>query len=211
MIITIFGASGKIGRLLTEQALGKGYIIKAYVHNLQEIGLSHPNLEIVEGTIHDYYKIKQAITESNAVISTMEPSKSFKKKGYPIFEAHRHIIMAMERLHIKRFITITSPVIQSGKDAKSAVTIVPKLFIRLFRHRTYLEFVAIGHMIKKSKLDWTIVRYLYPTNKPHKGKIKVSFGKQKIKFAVSRADIAKFILDQVESREYIHCMPIIGN
>ena len=108
MIITIFGASGKIGRLLTEQALGKGYIIKAYVHNLQEIGFSHPNLEIVEGTIHDYYKIKQAITESNAVISTMEPSKSFKKKGYPIFEAHRHIIMAMERLHIKRFITITS-------------------------------------------------------------------------------------------------------
>jgi len=38
--------------------------------------------------------------------------------------------MAMERLNIKRFITIASPVIQSGKDAKSAVTIVPKLFIR---------------------------------------------------------------------------------
>ena len=210
MIVTVFGATGKIGRQLVKQALAKGYIIKAYVHNSQEITLSDPNLEVLEGSIHNYYEIKEAIKGSNAVISTIEPSKSFKKKGYPIFEVHRHIIQAMERLHLKRFITIASPVIGFRKDTKSALTIIPKLFTNLFMHRTYLEFITIGQMVRKSKLEWTIVRLLCPTGTPPKGKIKVTFGKEKVQFVISRDDIAKFVLDQLESTEYIRSMPIIG-
>jgi len=45
MKVVIFGANGKIGALLVEQALEKGYQVVAYIRKAGSIRTEHPNLK----------------------------------------------------------------------------------------------------------------------------------------------------------------------
>lgn len=71
--------------------------------------------------------------------------------------------------------------------------------------------VAIGDLLEKSDLDWTMVRFMAPKDAPYTGKVKVGFGDTKMNFAVSREDIGAFMVNQIEDRTYIRSMPIIGS
>lgn len=73
------------------------------------------------------------------------------------------------------------------------------------------EIIAVGDAVKASNLDWTIVRILAPQNTAFTGNIKVTFGDKKIKFPISREDIAVFMLKQIQDDTYIRSMPIIGS
>ena len=70
---------------------------------------------------------------------------------------------------------------------------------------------AIGDLVKQSDLDWTLVRFMAPKDTPYTGKVKVGFGDTKMNFNISREDIGAFMVEQIESKEYIHSMPIIGS
>lgn len=70
--------------------------------------------------------------------------------------------------------------------------------------------VRIADDVVKSGLEWPIVRFMAPKNTKPSGKIKVSFGTEKLNFNISPADIARFMVEQIQSKEYIGKMPIIG-
>lgn len=72
--------------------------------------------------------------------------------------------------------------------------------------KPYQEIVAAGEATKNSGLDWTIVRFISPTDGEPRGNVKVSFGEKKIGFSITRTDIAAFVLN-----ELTRSMPIIGS
>jgi len=72
------------------------------------------------------------------------------------------------------------------------------------------ELKAIAELVKASDTDWTIVRFLGPTDKPGTGEVKVSFGDRSLNFFIPREDIAAFMVDQLENKAFIRRMPIIG-
>jgi len=66
MKITIFGASGKTGSLLTDQALAAGYEVTAYVRTPGSIKQEHPKLKVIVGNMNDKLKLKEAISGADA-------------------------------------------------------------------------------------------------------------------------------------------------
>lgn len=60
-------------------------------------------------------------------------------------------------------------------------------------------------------LDWTIVRFIAAKDKLETAKLKVTFGDTKISWGISRTDIADFLLTQMNDKQYIRSMPIIGS
>jgi len=211
MTITIFGASGAIGKLLVQQALDKGYHVNAYVRNASKFNLSHPDLNIIQGELNDYQKITQAISGSEAVISTLGPPVVRKYEGFPVLDGHKNIIKAMKSLKSNRFITIATPSVKFDKDTCSLSTKLPTVMAKLFLPKAYQEIVQIGESVTTSGLDWTIVRFIAPNNKLGTGMIMVTFGDKKINFGIPRADVASFILDELKNNHFIKSMPIIGS
>jgi putative NADH-flavin reductase len=211
MIITVFGGSGGIGKLLLKQALDKGYQVKAYVRNPDKITFSHPNLELIKGELYNFQAIKYAISGSDAVVSTLGSPVKYSYEGYPILEGHKNIINAMKDENVTRFITLATPSVKFKKDKASVTTILPGIIARIVLPRAYKEIVQIGNLVASSGLDWTVVRILAPKNTPATGRVNVSFGDKKIKFAISREDIAAFMLKQVKDLNYTHSMPIISS
>jgi len=211
MEITIFGASGGIGRLLVEQALDAGYMVKAYVRNPSKLELTHQNLEIIKGELSDFENIRTAIAGVDAVISTLGPPLKRNYKGWAILDAHINIVKAMEMEGVNRFITIATPSVNFRWDISSITTKMPTVMAKLLFPKAYKEIVMVGNVVSDSSLDWTIVRIIAPNNKPLTGSVKVTFGETKIKWGISRADVAAYLLLQVEDAQQIYSMPIIGS
>jgi putative NADH-flavin reductase len=215
MKITVFGATGQIGRLLVKQALDEGYQVVAYARDGSKLeSLKNPQLTIVEGELNNPQHIEEAILGSDAVLSMMGPAMTNKISDMPVAEGTQNIVNAMKKLGVKRLIAIGTP--SSIPDPKNDQ---PTLFINTIREtvkhtmaNAFYEFDRIGDIIQKSGLDWTIVRFLQPTDDPKVGIVKHGFvGKTRLGMKTTRADIADFSLKQVTDKTYIGKMPAISN
>ena len=211
MLLTVFGASGQIGRLFVQQALDQGHAVRAYVRDPAKIKFTHPQLTVLAGDLGDQARIQQAIAGADAAVSLLGPPLKFWYSDQPIVDGHAHILRAMQATGVRRFVTIATPSTKSPKDQASVPTIVPGIMARLIFPNPYREIVAMGKLVQASSLDWTIVRFIDPTDKPATGQIRVSFGKEPLGMSIPRADIAAFVLQVLTRNEYVRDMPIIGS
>ena len=210
MKIGVFGATGNIGRIFTELALKEGHSLNLYARNAEGLHTS-PNIKVVSGELTDFDGIKEVISGTDAVISLLGPALKRNYPGTPIATGHELIVKAMTELGLKRFITIATPAVRFERDQVSIATVMPRIMARLFLPKPYQEIVAAGEATKNSGLDWTIVRFISPTDGEPKGNVKVSFGDKKIGFSITRADIASFVLNELTNPRFITSMPIIGS
>ncbi|MBC6302736.1 NAD(P)-dependent oxidoreductase [Listeria immobilis] len=209
MKIAIFGATGGIGKFVVQHALERGFIVNAYVRNADKVTIHHPNLEIHTGELTNYLKIKAALSGCDVVIWCVGiPMKKYV--GTVSLDGHKILLQAMVECGIKRLIDWGTPSIPFKKDKKSFTTIFPSLIAGIALKQAKTEMLSIARLITASTVEWTIVRFIAPKNSPYKGNIKTSYGDSKLKWSISREDIAVFILDQVTSKKYIYSMPIIG-
>lgn len=213
MNITVFGASGAIGQLVTQLALDHGDFVTAYVRNPQKISLKHPNLSLVQGDLSNTSTIEKAVAESDVVISTLGPASdmSRKLKGTPIADGHERIIKTMNKLNKKRLITLATPALQSDDDKKNISTILPGVLAKVFLPNGYAEMKKLEGMIKESKLNWTVVRIINPNVKYKGQSYDYSFGDKPAKLGVSRENVAKFMYSAARDNQLIRKMPIIYN
>ena len=59
---------------------------------------------------------------------------------------------------------------------------------------------------------WTIARFTRPTHGASKGSVRAGFlGRDRIGPSITRADIADFLLSQVDDQRFIRAAPAISN
>ena len=76
----------------------------------------------------------------------------------------------------------------------------------------YDDIIGVANLVRTSDLDWTIVRLTLLNNKPKSGKVRVGYlGKKGLGMWISRADIADFMLKQIQEMKYLHQAPAISN
>lgn len=211
MKIAVFGASGGIGKFVVNHALEQGYEVNAYVRNPVKLDATHEHLKVITGQANEYEKIKQAISDCDAVISILGVPMKFTYETMSSLEGHKNIIMAMQELGVSRLIDWATPSVKFLGDTRSFITVVPGIMAGLVFPKAKKEVISVCNAIQESGLDWTIVRFMAPKDTPYTGTVKVGFGDNKMNFNISREDIAVFMLDQVKSSEYIRSMPIIGS
>jgi putative NADH-flavin reductase len=60
MNVLIFGASGRTGRELVQQALAQGHRVTAFVRDSTKLGIEHARLAIRQGDVTDYVSVQQS-------------------------------------------------------------------------------------------------------------------------------------------------------
>jgi len=149
---------------------------------------------------------------ADAVVSALRPSLDRKATGLPLVEGTRHIVEAMQRYGVRRYVGNATPSVLDPPGQPPCQTrrspFMPKTFLR----RAYDELVGMSQIVMTSGLDWTIVRFLQPKDGPAKGTVRHGFyGTDKLSFGVTRADIAAFTAAQVDDPRYIGAAPAISN
>jgi len=202
MKIVIFGASGKTGSLLTDQALAKGPMVTVFLRREGALAQQHPNLRIVIGSLNDKEKLKEAIAGSDAVISTLGGG-SLTKHSPEIIAGIENITNQMEQSGVKRFIYMSS--IGAGESRYLMGPVIRFFIADLFLRVPLADHTANEQRIAKSNLHWTLIRPGGLTDGPKTGNLK--FGSEKLLLKgstrISRANVASFILEQLTETEFV--------
>ncbi|MFF4357630.1 NAD(P)-dependent oxidoreductase [Streptomyces sp. NPDC001604] len=212
MHVTVFGASGAIGRLVVQRLLDDGHQVTALVRTPSKLTLTHPHLTVVTGQLSDRDAVEQAVTGSDAVISALGPSLKRSATGTPLTDGTRTIVQAMEAQKVARFIGLATPSLADPRDEPHWKHKVLPVMAGLMFPNALAELRGMTEAVTGSGLDYTIARITNPTDKPATGRFRSGFlGHDKVGSAMSRADIAAFLVAQLTDTRYRRAMPAISN
>ncbi|WP_341900175.1 NAD(P)H-binding protein [Fluviicola taffensis] len=213
--ILILGATGRTGKLAVEYALGQGYSVTALVRNPEKISLSSDKLTVIKGQPTNIQDIRQAIENCDYVINVLsalseKDSISFKKIDPPhtLEKTIYNVIECMREHGIKRIISLSS--IGVGNSYKYAPWFM-KLFIKISNFKiVFADHNKQEQLLQNSQLDWTIVRPVGLNNQEILRKLDVCYDKTPKPFKMSRKQLAKFMIDNLETTGFIHKTPILS-
>ncbi|MEJ0072736.1 MAG: NAD(P)H-binding protein [Candidatus Saccharibacteria bacterium] len=206
MQITVFGASGKVGSLVVEEALRRGYTVTAFVHS-HSLFAPSGKLGIVKGDIYNAEDVAKALKGSDAVISTLG---SWGTPGRDVLTAAmRAIIPAMTERSIRRVVTLTGSGAQApDKPAGSGHRLFMRLLAPLPAGKVFRDGEAHMRLLAASDLDWTTLRSPVMNNFG-KGSYRLDLKSGGPLATINRKAVAAALLDQLDSREFLDRAPII--
>ena len=213
MNVTVFGATGGIGRLVVDQLRSNGHTVTAYVRNPGKVPATWGEaVKVVVGGITDAAAIDRAVAGADAVVSALGPSMDRKATGLPLVEGTQIIVEAMRQHGVRRYVGNATPSVLDPRERGTWQTRLPTFMAKTFLRRAYNELVAMSQIVMTSGLDWTIVRFLAPKDGAPHAQIRQGFyGNDKLRFNITRADIAAFTAAQVDNRRYVGAAPGISN
>jgi putative NADH-flavin reductase len=202
--LTIFGATGGIGRQLVEQALAAGHKVTAVVRNPNKLS---NKVRVVKADLAapDPAALQSAVEGADAVLSGLGP-RPVSEVGIAS-EGTRAIIQAMKATDVRRIVVVSAAPI--GTVPSPARPNPPKhdpgdgIFMRnLFGplikaalRKPYADLALMEDIIRDSGLDWTVVRPPRLTDKPLTGVYRTAFGQNLRRgLFISRADVANLML-----------------
>ena len=209
MKITIFGATGRTGQQLLDQALAAGHEVTALIRDPAKIKQQHPKLTIVTGNLQDQTQLEQAITGRDAVISVLGPTEN--KPTYAITAGMEKILATMKKEGVERLIVSAGAGVSDPNDRPGLFNHLIHFLLRRFARYVYEDMVQTVAHVRDSELNWTVVRVPMLVDRPTVSKVRVGYVGKGIGSRLSRADLAQFLLQQLQDNGYQHKAPAISN
>jgi putative NADH-flavin reductase len=208
MKVTIFGATGKTGRYLVEQALAAGHDVVAFARTPSKLPLHHERLIVVQGDIHDAECVAQAIAGADAVIAALSPSRSDKVKDTMSVGA-QNIVAAMKKHGVRRLVFSTGAGVPAPQDQPTPFGRIMGFLLKVMARDILEDSLRGVQSVRESGLDWTIVRAPMLTNGPKTGRVRVGYVGKEMRRTLSRANFADFMLRQLADTTYLQQMPLV--
>jgi len=209
--ILIIGASRGIGLETVKAALRAGHKVRALSRSAENIPIQDADLEKVSGDARDRNTVRNALKDVDVVIQTLgvDFSPRLIVTGTTLFsESTRNLVDSMKVAGVKRLITVTG--LGAGDSRGHGGfgydwIVFPLLLKRVYDDKDVQEWV-----VRSSGLDWTIVRPGLLTNRPATGRYRILTASKDWQFGmISRADVADFLVRQVDDRSLIGTTPLL--
>lgn len=204
--ILVVGATGGTGRQLIAQALARGYAVTALVRDPSRLQVDHPQLRVLQGDVLDEASVEAAMGGQEAVVSALGHKRFF----YPtriLSHGTRNILRAMETHQVPRLVCETS--LGIGDSAWRMGLYYSLFTIPLILPFYFWDKTRQERIIAESKVEWIIVRPGVLTNAEKRGRFR--HGRHVGSFfwtvRIARADVADFMLNQLESDNYLGAAP----
>lgn len=203
MNVVIFGATGSIGQELVTQALTEGHCVTAFLRNPAKLQLNHGKLKLAQGDVLDYASVKQAVKGQDAVLCALGAGS----QGGVRAQGTKNIIQAMDETGVRRLICLST--LGVGDSRQTLSFFWKHIMFGLLLRQAFADHVLQEAYIKKSQLDWTIVRPAAFTDGAVTGRYQHGFAAttKGLELKISRADIAHFMLRQLTDTHYLHQTP----
>jgi len=201
MKLAIIGGTGKTGKELLKQGLEAGHHITALVRNPKKVKIQHPNLELIQGNVMNMADLQGIFKGKDAVLSALG-HKRFLGPSHILSKGTENILQAMKKDKVSRFICITSMGINDNRFKLGlyyTLFVIPFIVFFYFRDKARQE-----RLIMDSDLNWTIVRPGQLTNGKKRMRYKhgPDLGSYILTKMISRADVAHFMLNQLNENKY---------
>ncbi|HSE48873.1 MAG TPA: SDR family oxidoreductase [Terriglobales bacterium] len=203
--VLIVGATGGTGRELVAQALERGYEVTALARNPAALAVEHPRLTVLRGDVLDPASLEAAVRGQDAVLSALG-HKQFWRPTRIQSLGTANLLAAMAKHGVQRFLCETT--LGLG-DAAGRGGLQFTFFLAPVILPFYLwDKARQERIVAASTADWTLIRPGMLTNGKRRGRYRHgSVGNYVWGGWIARADVADFMLQQLESGEYLRRAP----
>jgi putative NADH-flavin reductase len=197
MNLLIVGAAGRTGRLLTESALARGHRVSAVIHSrpltLPHANLKLANLKIVNGDAVSAADMALAIKEQDVVVSILGgrtgPNSTLLEEGAAA------MLKALGGQRLRRYIVVSSGLLFASRSPRVAI-------LRLVFRKAVADCASMENLVVASDVMWTIVRPPRLTEGGASAYRAKTDARPEGALSLSRATLAAFLLDEVETCRY---------
>ena len=211
MKIVVFGASGRMGMKVVEQALEAGHIVTAFLRTPSKIAIQHPNLALFQGDVMDAAAVENAIEGQEVVFSVLGPTRPAEPGMNSMLEtAAKNIVTAMQKHGVRRIISTTGAGVPQPEDKPKVADHLVNAMLNILQKNFVLDASANVKVIQASNLDWTIVRFPRVTDGAHTGKYRVAYIGKDSGTQISRADGADFVLRELTEKKWVRKAPVVS-
>ncbi|RUP12870.1 hypothetical protein BC936DRAFT_139784 [Jimgerdemannia flammicorona] len=233
--IAVIGATRGCGHLSVVQALQAGHQVSVLVRDPARLQLSaeaKTRVTIHTGDVRTYEDVRKIVEGQDVIISAIvcttitKPSPYYHHTGSAVdlsnitnpiqdgticTEGTANILKALKSLHtaglhVPRLISISSMGI--GEHKRDTPYLL-RPFYDIVLHKPHIDKQRMEIAIEASEwLEWILVRPALLTNGAHTGKYRVLGNGGG--YTVSRADVADFIIKNLESTEWVKKGPVLA-
>jgi putative NADH-flavin reductase len=211
MQLTVFGATGATGRQLVEQALDAGHRVTAVVRNPARLPVRHDRLTVAVADVLDPTTIEPTVAGADAVVSTLGPA-STRRPGSIMSTATASILEAMSAAGTSRLVVISAaPVATDDQGTTLAYRLLFAPLLRALLGRLYADMAVMEETIRRSGVDWTIMRPPWLGNGRRTGTYRQARDANlRRSYRISRADLADAMLASLRDPDAVKATIAVG-
>jgi putative NADH-flavin reductase len=193
--LAVFGATGRVGRVVVDRALRRGHEVSALTRDPARIG-PRAGLHVVGGDVRDPVAVARMLDGADAVLSTL----GRQRRGPDICtDGIRTVLSTAAGGDPRRLIVLSNYGVADSRRRTAYVAVSWLLERAVLRDKEQMEA-----LIRDSDTDWTVVRAPVLTDGPRTGRcrtgtdLRLSFTAK-----VSRADLAEFMLTELHDNAFV--------
>lgn len=201
MRIAILGAAGQTGRVLVAEALQRGHEVIALARSPERIEGNDARLEKRRADAFERDSVVAGLAGAQAVITTVGKTDLRDKRTHLSTAAHRHVLEGMGRHGITRLLAISSLGALQGVRRPG----IRRNLYLFFRRKYYGDMHEMEKLVLAAPgVTATVLRAPMLDNGPAEGRYEIEADDRVLPrgFRVSRADLAAFILGEIEAPKY---------
>jgi len=208
MKILIIGATGGTGQILLDKALEQGHQVTALARNPSAVASRDYRPRVLQGNALDPEAVEPAVAGQDAMLSALGTRS---RKPTTLFSASTaNLIDAMKKHGVRRLVCLTG--IGAGDSKGHGGFLYDRFLLPFVVRNQYADKDRQEEIIKRSGLEWVIVRPARLTNEPAKGEYRIFLSGDSYRATtISREDVAAFMLAQLTEDRYVHHAPVISN
>ncbi len=198
MKILVIGASQGTGALAVKAALDKGHEVTAFARSPEKLTLEHANLKKLKGDFHQSASVSAAVEGHDAVIITASATRlsAFKDNPHYFSQGTGYVIDAMKKYGVKRLSVLSA--LGTGESRALLNPIVRLLLVNFILKLAFVDHERQEEQLRQSGLEWIVARPGRLTNGPAKHAYVKKTAIESVPSAISRADVADFLVTACE-------------
>jgi putative NADH-flavin reductase len=210
--VLIIGASKGIGLEALKQALAAGHIVRALARTASGIPLDHFHLQKIDGDALDFVVVRRALAGVDVVIQSLGLSVGPEVIFRPVrlfSEATRILVAAMKEAGTRRLVCVTG---FGAGDSRGRGGLFYNMAFCLLLGRAYEDKDVQEQIVRRSGLEWIIVRPVILTNGPKTGAYRALILARDWRCGfISRADVADFLVKQIDDNRFLGATPVLSD
>ncbi|MGW1054807.1 NAD(P)-dependent oxidoreductase [Streptomyces sp. NPDC002521] len=197
MNLTVFGATGGIGREIVRQALNAGHRVTAVVRDPARLDVTGDRLEVFRADLTDPEELRAAVRGRGAVLSGLG-ARSRKDAGAAT-RLTRTLLRAMEAEGVRRLLVVSAAPVGPAPEGDGPLDRAMRGVVSAVLKDVYTDLRGMEAELARSSTDWTSVRPPRLQNKPLTGHYRTVVGgfPRKGRF-IARADVAHAMLAMID-------------
>lgn len=191
--VLVVAGTGRTGRLVAQGALARGHAVTVLGG---EPGSLPPAVYVVRGDVRDGGAVSDAVDGQDAAVVVLADAATRGERD-AIAPGTLNVVRSMQRYRVPRLVVLSASLVSPEPDRHLPW---PRRHLdRLLRRELAATLRRTEVIVRQSELDWTLVRAAALTNDPPRGRSRSGPGYSLPGgAAIARADLAAFLLDELE-------------